>query len=77
MPIKNRKKGGKYPATAALYMINWLTKKYCLFESHDLQSMDSTVTRNETIRVTKPTILSHNTCSTTYQTKVKLNTFYI
>ena len=59
--------GGKFPSTGALYLINWLTIKYCNFDPQKAMTMTQ---KNISILSTNSSILAENSCSTTDQTKV-------
>lgn len=55
--------GAKYPATAALYLINWLTTKVCYYDADDISNRNSTMS---SVSISK---LEENTCSSTYKSK--------
>lgn len=61
-------KGGKYPATLALYFINWFTIKYCAYENGVSESVGSSLTTIEPLTLTAHSI--NNTCSTTQESTI-------
>lgn len=58
-------KGGKYPATLALYFINWFTVKFCDYRNEVTESAGSSSTTIEPFTLMERSV--NNTCSTTQE----------